>query len=483
MNRSNRPRLGLFFKLMGAFIFILAIVSVLVTWQARRATQREFAIYTTTAWQRQARFLAPTLADYFRSSGSWAGVESVLSATDGMIRHGGMMDGGMMQNMDVWQMMGMRVLVVDEHGRIAADSTGEMTNVQLANDILADSTPILLDDQPIGAILVTNLDQTTAQNEQFLQQVNRAILVAVLAASLAALLLGGLLTWTTIRPLRQLTHAAEAISEGNLNQRVNVRAGDEIGDLATAFNQMSDQLARAEHLRRQMTADIAHELRTPLSVIQGNVEALQDGVFPLTTDSLEPIRAKTELLTRLVEDLRQLTLAETGQLPLDKSPTDLVALAERTLADFQVVAESKQISLQTNYAPDLPLVDVDPQRIEQVLVNLLSNALRHTPAGGQIRVDVRVENSRFDLRSRPPLSAGRIRLTISDTGPGISAKETANVFERFYRADKGRTREEDGGGSGLGLAVARSIIEAHGGQIGVDSPPGQGAAFWFTLPC
>lgn len=468
MNNANRPRLGLFLKLMGAFILIVAIVGILVTWQARQVTQAEFAVYTTAAGQRQAQFLAPTLADYYRSNGRWAGVESVLSS-GGMMGRGGMMGGGMMGNMDVWQMMGLRALVVDSNGCIAADTANEMTNVQLDEEILADGTPIRLDGQQIGTILVTNLEQTSAQNEQFLQQVNRAILLAVLAASVAALLLGGLLTWTMIRPLRQLTQAAEAIREGRLDQRVNVQAGDEIGDLAAAFNQMSDRLARAERLRRQMTADIAHELRTPLSVIQGNVEALQDGVFPLTADSLEPIRAKTGLITRLVEDLRQLTLAETGQLPLDKTPTDLAALVQRTLADFQAVAESKQISLQTNSAPGLPLVDVDPQRIEQVLVNLLSNALRHTPVGGRIRVDVRREGS-------------HIRLAVNDNGPGLSAEEAANVFERFYRVDQGRTREENGGGSGLGLAVARSIVEAHGGQIGVDSAPGQGAAFWFTLP-
>ncbi|MEJ2748816.1 MAG: ATP-binding protein [Anaerolineae bacterium] len=469
MNNANWPRLGLFLKLMGAFILIVAIVGILVTWQARRATQAEFALYTTAAGQRQAQFLAPTLAEYFRSNGRWDGVEAILSS-GGMMGRGGMMGGGgMMANTNVWQMMGLRVLVADDNGRIAADSANEMTNVQLDNDNLANGTPILLDGQQIGTVLVTNLEQTTVQNEQFLQQVNRAILLAVLAASVAALLLGGLLTWTMTRPLRQLTQAAEAISEGNLDQRVHVQAGDEIGDLAAAFNQMSDRLARAERLRRQMTADIAHELRTPLSVIQGNVEALQDGVFPLTADSLEPIRAKTNLLTRLVEDLRQLTLAETGQLPLDKTPTDLAALAQRTLADFQAVAESKQISLRINQTADLPLVNIDPQRIEQVLVNLLSNALRHTPVGGQIWVAMEEEN-------------GRVRLTVSDNGPGLSAEEAANVFERFYRVDQGRTREENGGGSGLGLAVARSIIEAHGGQIGVKSEPGQGAAFWFTLP-
>jgi len=269
--------------------------------------------------------------------------------------------------------------------------------------------------------------------------------------------------------MRELTDATRAIAAGDLTQRVTVDADDEIGDLARAFNQMAAGLERGEALRRQMTADIAHELRTPLSVIQGNVEALQDGVFPLTVEALEPIQAKTELLGRLVEDLRNLALAEAGQLPLDRQPTDLARLVEGAVAAFQPAAEAKGIALDLAAAPGLPLAEADPQRIEQVLVNLISNALRHTPAGGRVEIDL------------APKPAGGLTVRITDTGPGIPPEALTNVFERFYRVDRGRGRGE-GGGTGLGLAVARSIVEAHGGVIRVENAPGRGASFWFTLP-
>jgi signal transduction histidine kinase len=251
---------------------------------------------------------------------------------------------------------------------------------------------------------------------------------------------------------------------------VRVEADDEIGDLGQAFNQMAAELERAEVLRRQMTADIAHELRTPLSVIQGNVEALQDGLFPLTLEALEPIQTKTELLGRLVEDLRNLALAEAGQLPLDRQPTDLASLAEGAVTAFQPAAEAKGITLGLIAPPGLPPADADPQRIEQVLVNLLSNALRHTPAGGRVEIEL------------ASAASNRLTLRITDTGPGIPPEALPNVFERFYRVDRGRGRGEGGDGTGLGLAVARSIVEAHGGIIKVENAPGRGASFWFALP-
>jgi signal transduction histidine kinase len=270
--------------------------------------------------------------------------------------------------------------------------------------------------------------------------------------------------------MRELTQATQAIAAGDLSQRVNIRAGDEMGDLAAAFNQMAAELERAESLRRQMTADIAHELRTPLSVIQGNVEALQDGVFPLTIEALEPIQTKTALLSRLVQDLHNLALAEAGQLPLDRQPTELAKLIERIAAAFQPAAEAKSISLELEVRADLSPADVDPQRVEQVLVNLLSNALRHTPAGGAISIELASSGAR------------QLGVRVTDSGPGIPAEALSKVFERFYRVEQGRARSESGQGSGLGLAVARSIVEAHGGSIGVENVPGRGASFWLVLP-
>ncbi|MFQ5399926.1 MAG: sensor histidine kinase [Anaerolineae bacterium] len=471
MTSSNYRRISLFIKLMGAFTLILLVVGTLVTWMSRRVTRDEFTLYITVASRRQAQALVPLLSSYYQANGTWDGVEEVLR-TPPRDRHPrpefGIGPPGL-RGTDIWEITGTRALVVDTIGRVAADTAGELVGVEVTAEDLAAGVPISLNGERVGTVLVSLRDQSSAQNEAFLHQVNRAIVLAVLIGSAAALGLSGIIAWGVTRPLRQLTVAAEAIAEGNLQQTVDIAPGDEVGDLAAAFNQMSVWLTRAEQLRQQMTADIAHELRTPITVIQGNVDALQDGVFPLTAEALEPIRAKTSLLARLVEDLRQLALAEAGQLTLDRQPADLCRLLDRIITGFRAEAEAKQIVLALECGDKLLQANIDPQRIEQVMVNLLSNAIRHTPARGKVHVTA-------------VLQAGSLRVEIKDTGTGIPPNEIANVFERFYRVEKGRARERDGSGSGLGLAVARSIVEAHGGEIGAESQPGEGATFWFTLP-
>lgn len=469
MKRFSEFRLGLFVRLMLAFLLVILVGGMVALWLTRQATATEFTVYTTTSSRRQAESLVPILADFYAAQGSWIGVETLLATDTHMM--GGRMNHGQGNNgLGMWAMMGNRLLLVDENGRVLVDTEDEMMGQQLAADILRDNgVPITSDGQMVGTVLVTSGVQAAAQNTYFLQHVNQAILLSLLAAGSLALVFGGLIAWRVVRPLRRLTAAAQGIAVGDLTQRVEVSPGDEMGDLALAFNQMAERLSRAEVLRRQMTADIAHELRTPLTVIQGNIEALQDGVFPLSLAALDPILDKTALLSRLVEDLRQLTLAETGQLSLDKQPTDLHTLALQAVEAFQPAAFERSITLEIHSPSHLPLVQADRQRVQQVLINLLSNALRYTPNGGVITTRLTAEGE-------------QVRVVIQDQGPGIPPEALPNIFERFYRVDQGRTRAIDGSGSGLGLAVARSLVEAHGGQIGVESPLGLGAAFWFTLP-
>ena len=486
-----RARPGLFVKLMVAFFVVLLVMALLTTWLARRATQAEFMLYTTALGERQAELLVPVLADYYRSNGSWEGVDQVLAgsvtgpADGGMMGPGMMRPGSAMMRSDaMWEMMGLRALVVDEGGRVVADSSGDpagrVEGRRLAPGELAQGAPITVGDNRVGTALVTILEQPTGQSERFLQQVNQAILLAVLGAGTVAMLLVGLLTWRLTRPLHTLTEAVEAITAGDLDQQVNVPPGDEIGDLALAFNQMAARLGRAEALRRQLTADIAHELRTPLAVIQGNVEALQDGVFPLTREALAPIHTKTTLLIRLVEDLRQLALAETDTLTLERTVLDVAPLVQEVVAEFQANARARQITLSAEAPPALPSVAADRQRLVQVLANLLGNALRHTPAGGIVTVRVGMASPMAGVPA--VVEEDMLVLVVHDSGPGIPPADLPNVFERFYRADKGRGRGADGSGSGLGLAIARSLIRAHGGSIGAANAPDGGAIFWLTLP-
>jgi len=487
MTQFNRLRLGLFTKLMLAFLVVIVGGGLLAISLTRRTLAGEFTIYTTTNQEQQAEALAPLLGNYYAGQGSWLGVDSLLATTgdntmgsmmgdgsDGMM--GGMMMGGRWQEQSdmgwwpgMWTMSN-RVLVVDSDGRIVADSTAELTDQQLQTEMLqGNGAPIIVNGQQIGTVLVTTGIQSAEQNTHFLQHVNRSIFLSVLAASGIALLFGGLIIWRVVRPLRQLTVAAQNMADNDLEQRVNIPPGDEIGDLATAFNQMATKLSRAEALRHQMTADIAHELRTPITVIQGNAEALQDGVFPLTIEALDPILDKTHLLGRLVEDLRQLSLAEADQLSLDCHPTQLGTLIHQTAESFKSAAADQSIRIILQNSEIEAIVNIDEQRIKQVLINLLSNALHHTPESGSITLSLAKERD-------------DVLVSVQDTGSGIPADSLPYVFERFYRVDQGRTRAADGSGSGLGLAVAQAIVQAHGGNIGVNSSIGQGTTFWFSLP-
>jgi signal transduction histidine kinase len=296
----------------------------------------------------------------------------------------------------------------------------------------------------------------------------RTMLTISGAASLVvALVIGALLARGIARPLRQLTAASRSIAAGNLDVRVPVRSEDEVGELAAAFNHMAADLARTEEARRQQTADIAHELRTPLTVIQGHLEALADGIFPADMEHIEPVLEQSQLLGRLVQDLRTLSLADAGRLALTPVPTDVGDWARRVVAGFRSIAADQDVALTLELDNDLPPAEIDSERMAQVLSNLLDNALRHTPAGGQISVAVETD-------------ADGIAVAVTDTGPGVPAEQLPHLFQRFWRGDPSRSRRT--GGSGLGLAIAQRIVEEHGGQIEAENAPGTGLRVRFTLP-
>ncbi|HZY40803.1 MAG TPA: ATP-binding protein [Anaerolineae bacterium] len=312
-----------------------------------------------------------------------------------------------------------------------------------------------------------------ALQQTVIDRVNTAVLIGGMLALVAALVVGYFVFRGITRPVDQLTAAAQTLTRGDLSARVPVdqrplRLGsDELTDLGAAFNSMADHLQQSEQVRRNMTADIAHELRTPLTVMRGNLEAMLDGVYPLDTEHVQPVLHQVTLLSRLVEDLRTLALAEAGQLPLTKRPIDLGQLIETTLTSFQAEAATQRVTLTANTIDPLPAIEVDPDRVQQTIGILISNAFRHTPAGGAIAVTLRRDQAQAVI-------------DVADSGAGIPADDLPRVFERFYRADKSRSRES--GGSGLGLAIAKSIVQAHGGSISASSELGQGTTIHLTLP-
>ena len=312
-----------------------------------------------------------------------------------------------------------------------------------------------------------------AVQQAVIDRVNSAVLIGGTLELLAALVLGYFLFRGITRPVDQLTAAAQTLTQGDLSARVHVdqhrlRLGsDELTDLGAAFNSMADHLQQAEQLRRDLTADIAHELRTPLTVMRGNLEAMIDGVYPLDIEHTQPVLHQVTLLARLVEDLRTLALAEAGQLPLTQRPTDLGALITNTVTSYQAPAAAQQVTVHAEVAADVPPLTLDPDRIQQTLAILIGNALRHTPPAGSIGVTLRRANAQAVIE-------------VADSGAGIPLNDLPHVFERFYRADKSRSRES--GGSGLGLTIARSIVQAHGGSISAASELGRGTTLRFTLP-
>jgi two-component system sensor histidine kinase BaeS len=313
------------------------------------------------------------------------------------------------------------------------------------------------------------------QNGQMVEaealEAGMAIEASALFAAVLALVLGLVLSRSLTRPLQALTAATEAMAAGNLGEQVPVTESGEIGLLTTSFNRMSADLAKASQLRKQMTADIAHDLRTPLSVLGGYAEGLMDGTLKGSPRLFGLMHEEVNHLQHLVEDLRMLSLADAGELRLNRRPVDPRALLERTGLAYVMQAEQQGVALRIEAAEDLPSVAVDLERMTQVLNNLVVNALRHTPAGEIVL-------------SAHQAGAG-IELVVQDSGHGIDAEDLPHIFDRFYRADKARERgvEDEGGSStGLGLAIARAIVAAHGGAIRAESTLGQGSRFVVTVP-
>jgi signal transduction histidine kinase len=274
------------------------------------------------------------------------------------------------------------------------------------------------------------------------------------------------------RPLEDLFNAINAVEEGNLSVRVPENKSDMFSDLFKRFNKMVGELERAEQQRRNLTADIAHELRTPLHIIQGNLEGILDGVYQPTPEHLNNTLDETRLLTRLVNDLQTLSLAETGQLPLHPTRFLLTDLINDLTSSFASQAASRGIDLQTDISNPQQELTADYDRLNQVLSNLLSNALRHTPPGGT--VSILTESTQNESRN----TQHAIRLTLHDTGSGIPPSDLPFIFDRFWRGDKSRSERTH---SGLGLAIARQLIHAHGGTIEAQSEIGKGTTFIIEL--
>lgn len=446
--RSLTVKLTLAFLLVGLTGAVL--VALLVGLRTRSA-------FTRFLSERDQNVLVTAIGDYYTAHNSWEGIGAMLADT---------------RPLDFYSQS---IALADADGRVVLGKGPYTAGQSVPVDVLNSGTPVDANGRTVGFVLfvtpAVRADSATRPRPPdpagfFLDQVTWAAAISAAIAALIALVLGVLLARTLTRSIRELTAATRAMASGKLDQRVTVRAGDEIGVLATSFNQMSADLSRASQVRKQMTADLAHDLRTPLSILRGYTEGLQEGRLEGTPALYTIMHDEVTHLQRLVEDLRLLSLADAGELPLNLRLVDPAALLERTGLAYMVQAEQHGINLRVEADDTLPSVAVDTDRMTQVLNNLVSNALRHTSEGEIVLA---------------AMSAGRqVHISVRDTGGGIEPADAPFIFDRFYRADKARQRT-DSTASGLGLAIAKAIVEAHGGTIEVVSTPGQGTTFTITL--
>ena len=310
-------------------------------------------------------------------------------------------------------------------------------------------------------------DPFTQIEQDFRVNLKQTLWIAGVTGIVIAIILGIVFTRQIVSPLGRVAAAAGRVAKGDFRQKVAVGGPGELDQLGTAFNTMAATLEQDRQERRNMVADIAHELRTPLTVLQGNVEAMLDGYVPADANHLSSLHQETLLLSRLVDDLRTLSLAEAGKLEFRVKSVDLKELAGRVVESFRALMDSKHITFGLETVDNLPEVNADPERTAQALRNLVNNAAHYTPEGGSIMVRLTSDGS-------------GVTVSVIDTGIGISGEDLPHVFDRFYRVDRSRNRST--GGSGLGLSIVKQVVEAQGGRVRAESTPGKGSMFSFWLP-
>lgn len=451
----------LWIRLSLAFVFVAVISALAVAVLATSVTSHQFQQYIMRRDALAETGVMDSLAAYYQATGTWDGVETALAQFAGRGQGRGRPP----------------LLLADAAGTIVYDERQQRAGTTLTTSERDSTLPIEVNGATVGHLLLGTQGRGALETgeQDYLDQLQRTLLIAALLAAALGIIIGVVISRTVSRPLSQLAQAARAFAAHNWDQRVKVSGTEEVAEVSFAFNDMADALQQAETLRRNLMADVAHELRTPLTVLQGNLRAMLDGVYPLERGEIATLYDETRLLNRLVDDLRELALAEAGQLKLNQHPIDLAALIGSTVSNFMPVAEERAVTLEAT-ADRTIKVHADPDRVAQVLRNLIANALWHTPPQGRITVEAQLTDR-----------GGQI--SVADTGEGIAPDDLPHVFDRFYRADRSRTRPStplrsapDRGGSGLGLAIAKSLVEAMGGQIGVESEWGTGSRFWFTLP-
>ncbi len=461
-------RLGLAGRITISLILIAVISTSLSGIMTLFVTKKQFAGYVDQYNKVSVRQWSDAVNSYYASQGSLQGVQEIITGLSelGMRKGMGNRHGNNAKGMGE----GRRLIIADVNEKVMADSEGTLLGQMVdEREIGLTAFPLVIDeDKRIGTLyLVSPLTAGISSLENtFISNITTQVIVTIIMVALLALFLGLLLAREITSPLGELSVAIHQLAQGKLAVKVHPHGDHELASLGRDFNLMAGKLLDQEQNRRRFMSDIAHELRTPLTLLRGRLEALQSGKLENCEELASSLVDEVIRLTRLVKDLETIGLAESGALQLAKEPVEINDLIER-LTPLRLAMEEDNIHFQVSVDNRVKQVMADANRLLQILINLLSNAMRHTEAGGEISLHIKEER-------------GGIIFSVQDSGTGIQPEHIPYIFDRFYRVDESRNREL--GGKGLGLAIARSYVEAHGGRIWVESPPGQGAYFYFSIP-
>ena len=456
-------------RLFLAFVLVIAVTLGAVGIFARQSTLREIDRFIGRGGLFGLENVVADLEAYYRDNGTWEGISTRFPLGPANVTPPGNRNNGNFPPGQRFQNPGRQVgwQLTDPDGNVIF-ARGIPANVTaIDRSVLEIAIALVVNDQLVGYLVPQNNELLEIVDIQaaLVERYSSATLQAALLGGVIALILAILLAYWLLRPINRLTLAARHMADGDLGQRVPETGPGELAALSQSFNHMAQSLAAADARRLSLTADIAHELRTPLAVQRANLEAMQDGVYRITEANIDSVLAQNQLLIRLVEDLRTLALAEAGELHLRRTETDLVLLVHQVVGRFETQAQQKGIRLNFN-ANECSTQYVDPERMEQILTNLLHNALQYSAE--KSIVNIRIE-----------CQQGIMQVSVQDSGPGIPPESLPHIFERFYRADKSRNRKE--GGTGLGLSIARKLAEAHGGSLEADNHQDGGAIFTLKL--
>jgi signal transduction histidine kinase len=450
------------FRLLLSFILIIIVTIGAASFFVARSLWDQIKSYEELNDSIRMSRVISLISRYYFINGSWDGIQSLVEQL------------GTMEEK--------RIILTDPSGVTIADSKKDLIGkkyqtTEVGEDITlpvisipsqTDQNSLIITDTSLTIGTVYISPQGSSVLTIYLSStINRFLIWGALLAIAIAIIVTFFLSRRILSPIRALTYTAKKLGKGDFNSRVDIKDRGELGELANTFNSMAGDLQRNEVLRRNMVADVAHELRTPLSNVSGYLEAIRDDVIKPEPSVIFSLSEEVDLLSRLVNDLQELALADAGELKLECQPENLSQLIDQSVKSIQAKVIEKGLITATNLPENIPLVDIDYHRISQVLRNLLANAIIHTPSGGKINVSAEL--------------AGKfVHVIVTDTGEGIPLSDLPNMFERFYRVDKSRSRTA--GGSGLGLTIVKRLVEAHGGSVAVASELGKGSSFSFTVP-